>query len=118
MLKSRHTRRLEQPANMKASPIPSLSRRERQIMDVIYRLGRATAAEVTAELPDPPTSTTVRGLLRIIERKGQHRHVADGPRYLYLPCAPSLAAPAPAPWLHCPGRPSGSAMRSWSEWPS
>jgi len=79
---------------MKASSVPSLSRRERQIMDVIYRLRRATASEVTAALPDAPTSTTVRGLLRILERKGQLRHVVDGPRYLYMPCAPREVAGA------------------------
>jgi predicted transcriptional regulator len=63
----------------------ALSRRERQILDVLYRLGRATAAEVTAELEDAPTSTTVRGLLRILEEKGHVRHERDGVRYVYLP---------------------------------
>lgn len=77
---------------MKSAPVPSLSRRERQIMDVIYRLGRATAAEVTSALPDAPTSTTVRGLLRILERKGHVRHALDGPRYVYMPCAPREVA--------------------------
>ena len=57
-------------------------------MDVVYRLGRATAAEVTAELPDAPTYTTVRGLLRILEAKGHLRHEEDGPRYVYLPSQP------------------------------
>jgi predicted transcriptional regulator len=79
---------------MRSTPVPSLSRRERQILDVIYQLGRATAAEVTAALPDAPTSTTVRGLLRILERKGHVRHVLDGPRYIYLPRAPRDAAGA------------------------
>src|SRR2546421_172444 len=59
---------------MPRTPPLNLSRRERQIMDVVYRLGRATAAEVTALLPDPPTYTTVRGLLRILEEKGHLRH--------------------------------------------
>jgi predicted transcriptional regulator len=63
----------------------ALSRRERQILDVLYRLGRATAAEVTAELADAPTSTTVRGLLRILEEKGHVRHEREGVRYVYLP---------------------------------
>src|SRR5918997_1173209 len=75
----------------KQSP-PSLSRRERQIMDVIYRLGRATAVEVTAQLPDPPTSTAVRGLLRILEEKGHLRHEQDGVRYVYFPSTPREAA--------------------------
>ena len=70
----------------------SLTRRERQIMDVIYRLGRATAAEVTAQLPDPPTYTTVRGLLRILEEKGHLRHEQDGVRYVYMPALPKERA--------------------------
>ncbi len=70
-----------------APPAP-LSRRERQILDVLYRLGRATAAEVTSELDDAPTSTTVRGLLRILEEKGHVRHERDGLRYVYLPAVP------------------------------
>jgi predicted transcriptional regulator len=63
-------------------------------MDLIYRLGRATAAEVTSALPDAPTSTTVRGLLRILERKGHVRHALDGPRFVYMPCAPREVAGA------------------------
>jgi predicted transcriptional regulator len=62
-----------------------LSRRERQIMDVIYARGRATAAEVTAALPDPPSYSAVRALLRILEQKGHLRHEEDGPRYVFLP---------------------------------
>ena len=73
---------------------PSLSRRERQILDVIYARGRATAAEVTAELPDAPTYTTVRGLLRILEEKGHVRHDEDGGRYVYFPSTPRDAAGA------------------------
>ena len=68
--------------------VPSLSRRERQILDVIYRRGRATAADVTAELPDAPTYTTVRGLLRILEEKGHVRHEEDAGRYVYSPSLP------------------------------
>ena len=63
----------------------SLSRRERQIMDVVYRLGRATAAEVQEALPDPPGYSAVRALLRILEEKGHIRHEQDGPRYVFLP---------------------------------
>lgn len=62
-----------------------LSRRERQIMDVIYRLGQATAQEVVDNLPDPPSYSAVRGLLRILEEKGHVRHRQDGPRYVYAP---------------------------------
>jgi predicted transcriptional regulator len=62
-----------------------LSRRERQIMDVIYRLGRATAAEVREHLPDAPGYSAVRALLRVLEEKGQLRHQQDGPRYVFLP---------------------------------
>jgi predicted transcriptional regulator len=65
-----------------------LSKRERQIMDVVYRLGRATAADVRAGLADPPTYTTVRGLLRILEAKGQLRHEEEGTRYVYRPATP------------------------------
>jgi predicted transcriptional regulator len=66
-------------------PHLNLSRRERQIMDVVYRRGSATSAEITADLPDPPTSTAVRTMLRILEDKGHVRHQQDGPRYLYVP---------------------------------
>ena len=62
-----------------------LSRRERQIMDVIYARGQATAAEVAAALPDPPSYSAVRALLRILEQKGHLRHQEEGPRYVFLP---------------------------------
>ena len=62
-----------------------LSRRERQIMDVVYRVGKVTAAEVLAELPDPPSYSAVRAMLRLLEEKGHIRHEQDGPRYVYLP---------------------------------
>jgi predicted transcriptional regulator len=67
----------------KKDPQLDLSRRERQIMDVIYRRGPATAAEITADLPDPPTSTAVRTMLRILEDKGHIAHTRDGVRYVY-----------------------------------
>jgi predicted transcriptional regulator len=67
------------------TPTPTLSRRERQIMDIIYRRGRATAAEVLADLPDPPSYSAVRALLRVLEEKGHLRHEEDGPRYLFVP---------------------------------
>ena len=62
-----------------------LSRRERQIMDVIYRRGRATAAEVLQDIADPPSYSAVRALLRLLEEKGHVHHEQDGPRYVYLP---------------------------------
>jgi predicted transcriptional regulator len=63
----------------------SLSRRERQIMDVVYRRGRATAAEVLEGLADPPSYSAIRSLLRVLEEKGHLRHEQDGPRYVFLP---------------------------------
>lgn len=62
-----------------------LSRRERQIMDSIYRRGRATAAEVLEDMPDPPSYSAVRAMLRLLEEKGHVRHEQDGPRYVFLP---------------------------------
>ena len=64
---------------------PQLSRRERQIMDVIYARGDATAAEVLAALPDPPSKTAVRTILRILEEKGHLKHKQQGLRYVYQP---------------------------------
>jgi predicted transcriptional regulator len=69
-------------------PKRGLSRREREIMDVIYRGGQATAAEVLADLPDPPSYSAVRALLRVLEEKGQLRHEQQGPRYVFLPTIP------------------------------
>jgi len=63
----------------------TLSRRERQIMDALYALGQATAAQVRERLPEPPGYSAVRALLRILEEKGHVRHEEDGPRYVYLP---------------------------------
>jgi BlaI family transcriptional regulator, penicillinase repressor len=62
-----------------------LSRRERQIMDVLYQLGEATAAEVMERLPDPPSYSAVRAMLRLLEEKGHLQHEQDGPRYVYKP---------------------------------
>ena len=69
---------------MVADPL-DLSRRERQILEVIYKLGSATASDVVTHLSDAPTYTTVRGLLRILETKGHVRHEDDGGRYVYFP---------------------------------
>lgn len=77
-------------------PSPALSRRERQIMDIVYRRGRATAAEVLDDLPDPPTYSAVRAALRLLEDKGQLRHEQDGARYVYLPTVPRDRARASA----------------------
>ena len=63
----------------------NLSRRERQIMDIIYQFGRATAAEVLENLPDPPSYSAVRAMLKILEDKGHLRHKQQGPRYVFLP---------------------------------
>jgi predicted transcriptional regulator len=68
-----------------------LSRRERQIMDVLYRLGEAGAAEVVNHLPDRPAYNSVRVTLGILERKGVVRHRPDGTRYLYSPTVPAEA---------------------------
>lgn len=65
-----------------------LSRRERQIMSIVHRLGRATAADVLAELRDPPSYSAVRAMLRILEEKGQLEHEQDGPRYIYFATVP------------------------------
>jgi predicted transcriptional regulator len=65
--------------------LDSLSRRERQIMDIVYRMGAATAAEVMDRMPDPPGYGSVRKLLRILEEKGHVRHGQEGNRYVYYP---------------------------------
>ncbi len=68
--------------------VADLSRRERQIMSIVYRLGLATAAEVLALVDDPPSYSAVRSHLRILEEKGHLRHEQDGPRYVYFPTLP------------------------------
>jgi predicted transcriptional regulator len=71
-----------------------LSRRERQIMDLVYRMGQASAADIHRDLPDAPTYTTVRGLLRILVEKGHLQSEQDGKRYVYSPSTPRPAAGA------------------------
>jgi BlaI family penicillinase repressor len=66
-------------------PHLDLSRRERQIIDILYAHGRATAVDVQNALPDPPSYSAVRAMLRILEDKGHVRHEQDGPRYVYVP---------------------------------
>ena len=70
----------------------TLTRRERQIMDILYRRGRATAGEVMDDLPGSPTSSTVRTQLRVLEEKGHVRHDAEGLRYVYMPAVPRHTA--------------------------
>ena len=70
---------------MKTTTHQDLSRRERQILDILYQQGQATAADVQNALPEPPSYSAVRALLRILEEKGHVRHQQDGPRYIYLP---------------------------------
>jgi len=65
--------------------IPDLSRRERQIMDYLFRVGRATAADVLGGIPDPPSYSAVRAMLRILEDKGHVRHEEEGRAYVYFP---------------------------------
>lgn len=74
----------------------NLSRRERQIMEVLYRDRQGTASEVLAALPDPPGYSAVRAMLRVLENKGLVRHVAEGTRYVYLPTLPRERAGRPA----------------------
>ena len=69
-----------------------LSRREGQIMDIVYARGEATAAEVHAQLPDRPSYSAVRALLRILEEKGFLKHREEGPRYVFLPVVSSKEA--------------------------
>ena len=77
---------------MSASTPEQLSRRERQIMDVIYALGRAGVAEVRERLPEAPSYSAVRALMRILEEKGHLRHEQEGPRYVFLPTVPAEKA--------------------------
>ena len=76
----------------KASQTPTLTRRERQIMDILYRRGRATAGEVMADLPGEPHYSTVRTQLRVLEDKAHVRHEEAGLRYVYEPAVPRHAA--------------------------
>jgi len=73
-----------------------LSRRERQIMDILYRRSRATAGEVMSELTGDPNYSTVRTQLRVLEEKGHVRHETEGTRFVYLPTVPRHAVRQPA----------------------
>jgi BlaI family penicillinase repressor len=71
---------------------PALTRRERQILDVLYRFGRATAAEIQEALPGAPSYSTVRTQLRVLETKRHVRHEEQGLRYVYMPTVPRHSA--------------------------
>jgi predicted transcriptional regulator len=77
---------------MAGKPTPLLTKRERQIMDVLYRLGRATAAEILAAMPGAPNYSTVRTQLRVLETKGHVKHQEHGLRYVYMPTVSRTAA--------------------------
>ncbi len=77
---------------MPTTPHAALTRRERQIMDILYRRGRATAAEVMGEMPGDPHYSTVRTQLRVLEEKGHVRHEEQGLRYVYTPAVPRHSA--------------------------
>jgi predicted transcriptional regulator len=74
------------------NPHDKLSRRERQIMDIIYRLGSASVNDVLANLGDPPSYSAVRASMRILVEKGHLRHKQDGPRYIFMPTVPRKKA--------------------------
>jgi BlaI family transcriptional regulator, penicillinase repressor len=79
------------PANSLTSET-ALSRRERQIMDILFTLGRASGTEIQDRLPDRPNYSGVRTILRVLERKGHIRHVEEGLRYVYMPVVARAAA--------------------------
>jgi predicted transcriptional regulator len=72
-------------SKMKKDGHRNLSRRERQIMDILYQRGRASASEIQEAMPDPPTYSAVRAKLRVLEEKGHIRHEEEALRYVYLP---------------------------------
>jgi len=74
------------------TPPPGLTRRERQIMDILYKRGRATAGDVMEDLPGNPHYSTVRTQLRVLEEKGHVSHEEEGLRYVYMPSIPRRAA--------------------------
>jgi predicted transcriptional regulator len=76
----------------KKSPSDDLSRRERQVMEILHRRGESTVAEIMEELPDPPTYSAVRSILRILSEKQLIQYKEDGPRYVYYPAEPTEAA--------------------------
>ena len=83
---------MPQPRRARLPHVADLGRRERQIVDVVYRLGRASVSDVRAELADPPSYSAVRGMLNLLEEKGHLRHVQEGLRYVYLPVVAAATA--------------------------
>jgi len=83
MTETKHTK----PSKKSVAKADGFSRREREIMDLLFSLGQATAAQIHAGMADPPSYTAVRTQLTILERKGHVRHDSDGVRYLYSPLA-------------------------------
>lgn len=77
---------------MEDNRIAKLSRRERQLMDIVYQRGRVSVADALEDLPDEPSYSTVRALLRILEEKGYLSHEKDGKRYIYRPTQPRQQA--------------------------
>ena len=77
---------------MRDQELLRLSRRERQIMDIVYREGRATPRDVLERLPDPPSYSSVRAILGVLENKGHLRHVPEGKSYVYMPTLPRTRA--------------------------
>src|SRR3954467_9825613 len=86
MLKSQQTAGKRTGRHMET--IRGLSKRERQVMDVLYQLGQATVSEVEEALTETATYSAVRATLRVLEEKGHVEHKSDGPRYLYMPTVP------------------------------
>lgn len=78
--------------NQPEPPPAALSKRERQILDILYRASKATASEVQEQLPESPSYSAVRALLRILEEKGHVRHASDGTKYVYSPAVPAERA--------------------------
>lgn len=72
--------------------LKNLSRRERQIMDIVYEMNEATVAQVLELIPDPPSYSSIRALLRVLEDKGHLKHTQQGPRYIYSPTLPRKEA--------------------------
>ena len=79
-----------------------LGGRERQILEILYRLGEANVAQVRKEIPNPPTYSAVRGMLTLLERKELVRHRRDGLRYVYAPTTPPASAARLANWRSVP----------------
>ena len=87
MVRKTPSRRIDNRSNASAEPAgrETHSRREREIMEALYKLGRATAAQIQSQISDPPTYTAIRTHLTILEKKGHVRHESDGTRYIYEP---------------------------------